>query len=133
MSDIEAAFTAADAPRFPRGVNAVYKANHRSFGRFMISERMRSVTADVARAIAEAAKPLTPVGPGDGPHMADQYEVNEAAGTLKVGGNIRVKVDVVNSSGHAAEVEFGSKNNKRSRPLGRAGAMFGTFKPDGGP
>lgn len=131
--EIEFGFTAENAPRFPAGTRAVYKPNHRSFGAFMLSERMRDATADVAKSVAELARSLAPRGEGDAAHMADMFEVDREAGTMKVGGNRRVAVRVKNDSEHAAVNEFGGKRNKRSRMLGRAGAAYGDYKPEGGP
>lgn len=136
MSEIEFGFAEADAPRFPVGKHAVYKANHRSFGAFMRSEQMRQATADVAADVAALAGRLAPRGndtEDGGEHMADMFEVEREAGLLKVGGNLRVAVRVVNRSDHAAVNEFGGKRNKRHRMLGRAGATYGDFKPEGGP
>lgn len=116
---------------------ALYVPNHRSFGAFMRSEQMRSVTADVAGDIAKVAAELSPVskrgGDRDGRRMRDQFKVERESGYLKVGGNLRVLVEVVNNARSAAPNEFGTRRNKRHRMLGRAGALFGDFKPEGGP
>jgi hypothetical protein len=113
-----------------------YVMDNKSFGEFMRSEQMRDVTAEVANDIADEAKRLAPrrkAGSSpDGTAMADQFKVDRAAGTLRVAGNVRVMVNVYNSARSAAPNEFGSRRNKRHRMLGRAGARFGDFKPDGG-
>lgn len=124
-------------PRMPRSQRVRYVPNHRSFGAFMRSEQMRDVTEDVAGDIAETAKGLSPVssrgGNQEGVRMRDQFKVVRHAGLLKVSGNLRVKVEVINDARSAAPNEFGTRNNKRHRMLGRAGAAFGDFKPEGGP
>jgi len=116
---------------------AVYVPNNDSFGDFILSDQMRDVTEEVAKDIAELAKELSPQssrgGIQDGKRMRDQFEVVRNAGALKVGGNLRVLVEVVNNARSAAPNEFGTRKNKRHRMLGRAGALFGDFKPDGGP
>jgi hypothetical protein len=113
-----------------------YKENRRSFGEFMLSEQVRDPVAEVAHDIAKLASVYAPRrksgAPPDGTAMADQFRVQREAGTMKVSGNRRVQVDVTNSARSAAPNEFGSKNNHRHRMLGRAGAAFGDFKPDGG-
>lgn len=139
MSDwagIEKPITKA-AVRFAPGQRVKYVANNRSFGAFMRSDQMRDVTVEVAEDIAKAAKALSPVssrgGDRDGRRMRDQFKVVRAAGLLKVAGNLRVKVEVINNARSAAPNEFGTRKNKRHRMLGRAGARFGDFKPEGGP
>lgn len=118
------------------GRRAVFRPDHKSFGRFIRSDQMREVTAEVARDIASKARDLAPRRKhGDVPEgvaMADRFEVNREAGYIKVAGNIRVKVEVYNSARSAAPNEFGGKRNARHRMLGRAGAAFGDFKPRGG-
>ena len=124
-------------PRMRKGEHVRYVPNHRSFGAFMKSEQIREPVEDVARDIIPVAKELSPTssrgGDQDGRRMKDQFEVIREAGLLKVGGNLRVKVEVVNPARSAAPNEFGTRRNKRHRMLGRAGAMFGDFKPEGGP
>ncbi len=125
-------------PPKTRGTRRVwYKPNHRSFGAFMKSDQMRDVTEEVAQDIAALARELSPQstrgGIQDGFRMRDQFKVERNAGLLKVGGNLRVRVIVSNDARSAAPNEFGTRNNKRQRMLGRAGAAFGDFKPDGGP
>lgn len=122
----------------------VFRPDHKSFGEFMRSEQMRDVTSEVASDIADRAGQLAPrrknKGTGqvsntvpEGAAMADSFEVNREAGFLKVSGNVRVMVHVFNQKRSAAPNEFGGPRNKRHRMLGRAGAEFGDFKPDGGP
>lgn len=135
MEPLEFPLTAV--PRLRRGERVRYVPNHRSFGAFMKSEQMRDVTAEVAGDIADVAASLSPVsqrgGSQDGLRMRDQFSVVREAGLLKVGGNLRVAVEVVNPARSAAPNEFGTAKNKRHRMLGRAGALFGDFKPEGGP
>ena len=121
-----------------RGAKRVwYVPNHRSFGAFMRSEQMRSVTYEVSLDIAALAKDFSPVsqrgGNQDGERMRDQFRVLRNVGNMNVGGNWRVMVWVVNDARSAGPNEFGTRNNARHRMLGRAGAAFGDFKPEGGP
>ena len=123
-------------PRMGPGRRAVFRPDHVSFGEFILSEQVRDVTAEVAADIADLAGQYAPrrkkgVTP-NGQAMADRFKVNREAGTLRVAGNVRVKVEVFNEAPSAAPNEFGSKRNKRHRMLGRAGAFYGDFKPDGG-
>lgn len=123
--------------RFAPGQHVRYVPNHRSFGAFIKSDQMRDVTVEVAQDIAERAKELSPVsqrgGDQDGLRMRDQFVVEKDAGLIKVGRNLRVLVIVSNNARSAAPNEFGTRRNKRHRMLGRAGAEFGDFKPEGGP
>lgn len=134
--EIEHPLTAAGVKFLP-GQHAKYVPNHRSFGAFMKSDQMRDVTEEVAKDIAEAAKGFSPVssrgGDQEGRRMRDQFKVVRNAGLLKVAGNLRVKVEVINDARSAAPNEFGTPRTKRHRMLGRAGALFGDFKPEGGP
>ena len=127
----------ATTVRFAPGQRTKYVPNHRSFGAFMRSDQMRDVTADVADDIADLAKQFSPTstrgGTQDGMRMRDRFKVKRNAGMMKVGGNIRVKVEITNDARSAAPNEFGTRKNKRHRMLGRAGAAFGDFKPEGGP
>lgn len=125
-------------PPAMRGRRAVFRPNHKEFGQFILSDQMRDVTAEVALDIAVLAGQFAPRRKNrgqvpDGTSMAERFRVNREAGTLKVERNLRVKVEVYNEATSAAPNEFGGKRNKRHRMLGRAGAAFGDFKPDGGP
>lgn len=128
-------------PRMPPSQRVRYVKNHRSFGAFMRSDQMRDVTADVAEDISLAAAALTPSRKGGqveertGLHarVKKGFRVKKAGGLMKVGGNLRVKVLVENRADGAALLEFGGRGLARRRMLGRAGAKFGDFKPEGGP
>lgn len=128
---------AATSVRFKPGQRTKYVPNHRSFGAFMRSDQMRDVTEEVAEDIAAEAKRLSPIskrgGDQEGRRMRDRFKIERNAGLLKVGGNLRVRVIVSNDARSAAPNEFGTRKNKRHRMLGRAGAKFGDFKPEGGP
>jgi hypothetical protein len=121
-------------PRMKKGERVRYVPNHRSFGAFMKSDQMRDVTAEVASDIslaAEAAAPSQGVASKEhtGLHARVKagFHVKRNAGLMKVGGNLRVKVEVVNPVPGAALVEFGAPGVFRQRMLGRAGARFGDF------
>jgi hypothetical protein len=124
-------------PKMRRGERVRYVPNHPSFGAFMKSDQVRDPTAEVAEDIALLAKEFSPQskrgGDQEGRRMRDQFKVVKNAGFIKVSGNIRVKVEVENPARSAAPNEFGTRKNKRYRMLGRAGAVFGDFKPEGGP
>jgi hypothetical protein len=115
----------------------LYKPNFRSFGEFIRSSQVRKPTAEVARAIARRAGELSPrrkhgVAP-PGTALADRFRVDPEAGEIMVDRALRVKVVITNDAPSAAPNEFGNKRTKRHRMLGRAGADFGDFKPEGGP
>lgn len=119
-----------------RGKMAHFVPDHKSFGEFIMSEGMRDTVEEVAQDIAALAGQYAPRRksgvPPDGTAMADNFKVKRNAGKLKVHRAFRVKVEVYNSSRSAAPNEFGGQKNTRHRMLGRAGAAFGDFKPDGG-
>lgn len=133
---IEKGIPANARPRFPRGSRVLYKPNHSSFGAFIRSDQMRRVTVRVAMDIARAAQAKTPSqkeGAEDhtGLHqrVKDGFRVRQVPTpkNLKVGGNLRVRVEVVNVAEEAPWVEFGTFGIPRQRMLGEAGAMFGDF------
>lgn len=129
--------SAGPAPAMGPGRRVVFRPDHTDFGKFILSDQVRDAVAEVAHDIANRAGELAPRRKSrgrvpDGAAMADRFKVNKAAGVIKVERNVRVKVEVWNDARSAAPNEFGSKNNTRHRMLGRAGAEFGDFKPDGG-
>lgn len=137
----------AKSVRFKPGQRAKYVPNHPSFGAFMRSDQMRDVTVDVAKDIAALARANVREHQRDiSDHRSDDrpssglhervragFKVKRAAGLMKVAGNLRVRVDVVNDAEGSALLEFGARGLPRQRMLGRAGAAFGDFKPEGGP
>lgn len=134
LGDFGIEFPIRVVPPKTRGSGRVwYKPNHRSFGAFMKSEQMRGVTVEVAEDIALLARQYTPTGDSEDGHLRDNFQVKREAGLLKVGGNLRVKVEVFNDSEYAAAVEFGLSRSNRigtggRRMLLRAGAQFGDVK-----
>jgi hypothetical protein len=123
-------------PRMRKGLRVMYKPNHSSFGAFIRSEQMRKVTVRVAHDIARSAQARTPsqkegAKEHTGLHqrVKDGFRVVETPvpRNLKVGGNLRVVVQVVNVAKGSALVEFGANGIPRQRMLGSAGAMFGDF------
>jgi len=128
---------AATSVRFAPGQHAKYVPNHRSFGAFMRSDQMRDPVAAAARDIAALAASNVKDEGGEehtGLHerVRGGFKVQKAAGLMKVGGNLRVRVKVTGVDGSAL-LEFGARGLRRQRMLGRAGAAFGDFKPEGGP
>lgn len=135
FSDLE--FPIRRVPRMPPGQKTRYVPNRTSFGAFIKSDQVRDPTEAVARDIALLAAANTTGGGGKkkrGLHarVRNGFKVKKNAGFLKVSGNVRVKVEVVNNA-DAALLEFGARGLARQRMLGRAGAAFGDFKPEGGP
>lgn len=129
----------ATSVKFTPGQRAKYVPNHRSFGAFMKSEQMRDVTEEIANDIADLAKQFSPTstrgGDQEGRRMKDQFKVVREAGFIKVSGNVRVRVLVINEARSAAPNEFGTSKNKAHRMLARAAmAVHPTadFKPEGG-
>lgn len=111
-----------------------YVPDHESFGHFILSEQIRKPVKEVCHLIAIRAGELAPRSAvdDDGEHMADKFEV-ESDGVMTVAENPRVRELVTNGDPASVANEFGGRRNKRHRMLGRAGAAFGDFKPDGGP
>lgn len=127
-------------PRMGPGRRVVFRPDHSQatgMGGLLRSDQIRDVTVEVAHDIAKRAGELAPRRKSrgnvpEGTAMADNFKVKRDAGVIKVSGNVRVKVEVYNEKPSAAPNEFGSQRNKRHRMLGRAGAEFGDFKPEGG-
>jgi hypothetical protein len=124
-------------PRMPPGQRVKYVPNHVSFGLFLKSDQVADPAAEVAEDIAELAKEFSPTssrgGDQEGRRMRDKFKVERNVGLIKVAGNLRRFAIVSNDARSAAPNEFGTRGNRRHRMLGRAGAMFGDFKPEGGP
>lgn len=125
--------------KFAPGQRVKYVPNNRSFGAFMRSDQMRDVTEKIADDIAVLAKKFSPMstrgGNQTGLRMRDQFKVVRDAGFIKVGGNVRVLVLVVNEARSAAPNEFGTSKNKAHRMLARAAMEVhptADFKPEGG-
>lgn len=134
---IPADWDSRPAPKsFNRGVYARFRPDHKSFGKFILSEQVRDPVTEVADAIMVTAISNTPRSGGGVRvvkgevirHMQDEYEVIREAGIIKVDRAFRVKVEVINKSPHSAAVEFGNRITRARRPLGRAGAIYGDFK-----
>lgn len=106
-----------------------YVPNHKSFGEFILSDQVRDAVSEVAHDIADLARTRAKKKTGA---YAEGFKVNREAGAVTVAGNPRVNVEVFNEDPAAGPEEFGGKRNARHRTLGRAGAAFGDFKPDGG-
>lgn len=129
------------APRMPKGMRTKYVPNRRSFGVFIKSDQVRDPTVEAAQDIALAAAdnvaPRTAKEIRNSRGLHDRvrkgFRVKKKAGLIKVAGNLRVKVEVYNNADGAALIEFGGRGLRRQRPLAKAGAEFGDFKPEGGP
>jgi len=122
-------------PRMRKGETTRYVPNHPSFGAFIRSDQVRDPVVEVAEDIAASAAAKVSDGSAGGLHdrIRKRYKVKRRAGLIKVHRALRVKVEVFNNEPGSALVEFGARNIERDRPLGRAGAEFGDFKPEGGP
>lgn len=104
---------------------ARYRPDHPSFARFMVSEQSRRPAIEVAKKIAEDARATAPRGDGPGPHMADQYRVNEDPAPVNITpGGPRVGAEVFNDDINATRVEFGNAKVEKQRPLGKAGDKY---------
>lgn len=114
---------------FRAGQNVKFVPDHKSFGEFILSEQMRDVTAEVCGDIADLATVNVPVPQSDTDPERSQalYHVKREAGTFKVGGNVRVKCEVYSEDPGAGRAEFGTRNHRRYRTLGRAGGWFGDW------
>lgn len=131
---MELEFPETRAPRMGRGERLRYVPNHRSFGAFIKSDQMRDVTEEVARDIAATAATKVGKAAKDEPsELFDRvkagFKVRRNAGLLRIGGNLRVKVEVVNTVEGSALIEHGARNIRRRRMLGEAGGRFGDFHP----
>lgn len=108
-----------------------YVADNESFGRFILSDQIRKPVVEVATKIAERAGELSPKrksrGTVDPNPLSESFRVKPEAGVIKVGRNVRVKVEVYSESRAAAPMEFGNKRVRGHRTLGRAGAEYGDF------
>ena len=120
------------------GERSRYVMNNRSFGAFIRSDQVRDPTEEAAKDIAALAAANVRGGGGErstGLHerVRKGFKVKRNSGLMKVAGNLRVKVEVVNNAEGSALLEFGGRGLPRQRMLGRAGAVFGDFKPESGP
>lgn len=119
-------------PKMGPGRRAVFKADHESFGRFILSDDVRDAVAAVAEDIVTLVAAASPRGrnvKGDG-HMADRWAVKKQAGVITVGKrhpNVRVKVEIFNPDQAAAFVEFGTRTNQRRGTLRRVAGTFGDW------
>jgi len=128
-------------PRMRKGETTRYVPNHPSFGAFIRSDQVRDPVAEVAQDIAALAG--TNVRDQSGKEISRSrglhdrvragFKVKRNGGLIKVAGNLRVRVLVENNVDGSALLEFGARGLPRQRMLGRAGAEFGDFKPEGGP
>lgn len=132
--DIPASWDQRPPPKMAGRRFAIFREDRRSFQEFILSDQIRDPVTLVAQEIMAEAKANTPrskgSGGGDG-HVQAKYVVAKRAGTLVVGDSFpyaRVKVEVRNHHPRSAMLEFGNRNRKRVRMLGRAGAKFGDFK-----
>lgn len=109
-----------------------YKPDHRSFGAFMRSPRVRAVAVQAAGDIADHARTLALAEASKTGAYANSFRVNRRAPNLRVGGNIRATAHVYNNDPAAAPQEFGDRwGNRGKRILRRAGAKVGEL-PRGG-
>lgn len=122
-------------PRMRKGQMTKYVPNHPSFGAFIKSDQMRDPVVEVAEDIAQSAAGRVSEGSPGGLHerVRKRFRVRRNAGVMKVHRAFRVKVEVFNNEPGSALLEFGARNLERDRMLGKAGAEFGDFKPEGGP
>jgi hypothetical protein len=114
---------------------AAFGMNNRSFGEFILSDQMRDPVYEVTKDIAKLAGSTAKRDNKDKRnvhHYADSFVPVKEGGALTVHLALRVMCKVTNDDPVALYNEFGNKKSKRLRTLGRAGAAFGDFKPEGG-
>lgn len=114
---------------------SVYIEDHESFGAFIMSDQMRDpvfeVTKDIEKLAGATAK-RDNSSKSNIHHYADGFKSLREGGALHVHRALRVMCLVYNDDPVALYNEFGNRKSKRLRTLGRAGAKYGDFKPDGG-
>jgi hypothetical protein len=105
-------------------VRARYKPNHKDMAKLLLSDQMREPCVQVARDIAAELKITVHRSTRPGPHLADSYEVNDKTAPVMLGGEPRVGAEVYSEHPGAAPEEFGGKNQKPKRWLGKVGAKW---------
>lgn len=96
--------------------------NNASFGAFIMSPQAMRPTVEVARSIQRRAVEISPESnDGKGVPYVDSFDVRPKPAGIIAGKyrNRRVAVEVINTAGHAPEVEFGVHDTDAGGP--RAG------------
>jgi hypothetical protein len=110
-------------------VRARYKPNHKDMAKLLLSDQMREPCVQVARDIVAELKitvhrSTNKHGGSNGGHLADSYKVNDETAPVVLGGEPRVGAEVYSEHSGAAPDEFGGKNQKPKRWLGKVGAKW---------
>jgi hypothetical protein len=99
-----------------------FRPDHKSFGRFMLSEQARKPAIGFSEAIADLAALTARRETGD---YAKSFKVNRKPLPIEVAGNLRAIAEVYNSDRAAVTEEFGNARQPNpQRTLGKAGARF---------
>jgi len=114
-------------PHHGKGPNPRIKNPHPGMAALLLSDQSADPAIKAAKEIARIAQATAPRSSGPGPHMADQYEVNEVLVTAPTvpAKNPRKGAEVTNSAPGAVQTEFGGKRNVKHRQLLKAGAAVG--------
>lgn len=109
-------------------------SRRRGFGGFMMSPQSRRPAIAAATRGVFLALAISPRSESDGDHYADHFHVDAHSPPVLVRDrsyvNPRVGARIVNTSDHAAAVEFGNSHARRHhRVLGRVGAQLGDYNP----
>ena len=116
------------------GKSFEYKADNKSFGKFMMSDQVSDMVDKLGEVIAAIASQTAPYDETnqDGSHLRDGYYVESYVAMIKDGPfvNPRAAVRVRNDHRHAAPVEFGTANTPRFSPLRRAALRFGDLREE---
>lgn len=96
-----------------------YRMNNRSFGEFIMSPQALRPTVEVGHAIMRRAKAISPEShDGEGVPYKDSFKVRTKPTGIVAGKyqNRRVAVELINTAGHAPEVEWGIHNPDHNAP-----------------
>jgi hypothetical protein len=103
-----------------------YKPDHKSFGRFLLSEQARDPAVEAAHNIVTLVQSRVAKRTG---HQAESYKVNENPPPVTLQGNPRAIAEVYSDDPAALADEFGNaKRRNPGRPLGKSGAEIGEMR-----
>lgn len=118
-----------------------YRMNNKSFGQFIMSDQAMKPTVEVTKAMKRRAVAISPEShDGEGVPYKDSFVVKPKPRGLVAGKyrNRRVAVELVNTAGHAPQVEYGIHNpdnneaREGERVMLRAGLIMSPNRPGGG-
>lgn len=120
---------------FKQGETVKYVPDHQSFGRWIMSEEMRSLVMPIAEQMAADATATAPV---PGPSTLEShpnarkpnYSAKREGGAKEVGGNMRVVLRVEGEGPDAQRAEFGFiATDQRQFHLRDVASDYGDWKP----